>query len=80
MHYGNQGFLVDWDAQKAVWDGLFSSEMLAVSTSASHPSPLTSSILKPNLPEGEHNGVFPPDHGALFRSSKDTGCIRPIRI
>jgi len=26
-----QGYLVDWDAQKAIWDGLFSSEVLSVS-------------------------------------------------
>lgn len=25
-----QGYLVDWDAQKAVWDGVFSSEVLNV--------------------------------------------------
>ncbi|KAI1785539.1 actin-like protein Arp6 [Ganoderma leucocontextum] len=28
-----KGFLVDWDAQKAIWDGLFSTEVLAVNTS-----------------------------------------------
>jgi len=27
-----QGYLVDWDAQKAIWDGLFSSEVLNVDT------------------------------------------------
>jgi actin-related protein 6 len=26
-----QGYLVDWDAQKAVWDGIFSDQVLAVS-------------------------------------------------
>lgn len=25
-----QGYLVDWDAQKAVWDGIFSSEVIGV--------------------------------------------------
>lgn len=25
-----QGYLVDWDAQKAVWDGIFSDEVLGV--------------------------------------------------
>lgn len=25
-----QGYLVDWDAQKAVWDGLFSSHVFGV--------------------------------------------------
>lgn len=27
-----QGYLVDWDAQKAVWDGIFSDQVLAVSS------------------------------------------------
>jgi len=27
-----QGYLVDWDAQKAVWDGIFSDEVLGVDT------------------------------------------------
>ena len=26
-----QGYLVDWDAQKAIWDGMFSEDVLAVS-------------------------------------------------
>ena len=26
-----QGYLVDWDAQKAVWDGIFSDQVLSVS-------------------------------------------------
>ncbi|KAH7885477.1 actin family [Phlebopus sp. FC_14] len=33
LHYRlpfEKGYLVDWDAQKAVWDGLFSSQLLAV--------------------------------------------------
>jgi len=30
-----QGYLVDWDAQKAVWDGVFSSEVVGVNTSES---------------------------------------------
>ncbi|RPD77652.1 actin-like protein Arp6 [Lentinus tigrinus ALCF2SS1-7] len=30
-----KGFLVDWDAQKAIWDGLFSKEVLAVNTAES---------------------------------------------
>lgn len=30
-----QGYLVDWDAQKAVWDGVFSSEVLNVDTTES---------------------------------------------
>ncbi|KAI0632288.1 actin-like protein Arp6 [Trametes polyzona] len=28
-----KGFLVDWDAQKAIWDGLFSNDVLRVNTS-----------------------------------------------
>jgi len=28
-----QGYLVDWDAQKAVWDGIFSDEVLGVKNS-----------------------------------------------
>ncbi|KAI0335723.1 actin-like protein Arp6 [Cubamyces sp. BRFM 1775] len=28
-----KGFLVDWDAQKAVWDGIFSSDVLGLNTS-----------------------------------------------
>ncbi|SRR6266576_6367732 len=27
-----QGYLVDWDAQKAVWDGIFSDEVLGVNS------------------------------------------------
>ncbi|TFK90533.1 actin-like protein Arp6 [Polyporus arcularius HHB13444] len=30
-----KGLLVDWDAQKAIWDGLFSNEALAVNTAES---------------------------------------------
>ncbi|KAI6044922.1 actin-related protein Arp6 [Pisolithus marmoratus] len=38
LHYRlpfEKGYLVDWDAQKAIWDGLFSSEVLSVNTSES---------------------------------------------
>jgi actin-related protein 6 len=41
LHYRlpfEKGYLVDWDAQKAVWDGLFSTEALSVSTSLRSPS------------------------------------------
>ncbi|KAI9058563.1 actin-like protein Arp6 [Trametes sanguinea] len=34
-HPFEKGFLVDWDAQKAIWDGVFSSEVLGVNTSRS---------------------------------------------
>jgi len=30
-----QGYLVDWDAQKAVWDGIFSNEVIGVCLSFS---------------------------------------------
>ncbi|THH10060.1 hypothetical protein EW146_g8492 [Bondarzewia mesenterica] len=30
-----QGYLVDWDAQKAIWDGMFSDEVLAVDATES---------------------------------------------
>ncbi|GLB38716.1 putative actin family protein [Lyophyllum shimeji] len=38
LHYRlpfEKGYLVDWDAQKAVWDGIFSSEVLAIDTTES---------------------------------------------
>ncbi|KAG1901091.1 actin-related protein Arp6 [Suillus fuscotomentosus] len=38
LHYRlpfEKGYLVDWDAQKAVWDGVFSSEVLNVDTAES---------------------------------------------
>lgn len=38
LHYRlpfEKGYLVDWDAQKAVWDGVFSSEVLNVDTADS---------------------------------------------
>lgn len=38
LHYRlpfEKGYLVDWDAQKAIWDGLFSSEVLSVNASES---------------------------------------------
>ncbi|KAF8074027.1 actin-related protein Arp6 [Lyophyllum atratum] len=38
LHYRlpfEKGYLVDWDAQKAVWDGIFSSEVLAINTTES---------------------------------------------
>ncbi|TDL17756.1 Actin/actin-like protein [Rickenella mellea] len=38
LHYRlpfERGYLTDWDAQKAVWDGVFSSEVLGVNTSES---------------------------------------------
>ncbi|KAH7915450.1 actin-related protein Arp6 [Hygrophoropsis aurantiaca] len=38
LHYRlpfEKGYLIDWDAQKAVWDGLFSSEVLGISAAES---------------------------------------------
>ncbi|RDB14700.1 Actin-like protein ARP6 [Hypsizygus marmoreus] len=38
LHYRlpfEKGYLVDWDAQKAVWDGIFSSDVLAINTTDS---------------------------------------------
>ncbi|EIW74652.1 actin-related protein Arp6 [Coniophora puteana RWD-64-598 SS2] len=38
LHYRlpfEKGYLVDWDAQKAVWDGLFSADALGINTSES---------------------------------------------
>ncbi|KIM40974.1 hypothetical protein M413DRAFT_72674 [Hebeloma cylindrosporum] len=38
LHYRlpfEKGYLVDWDAQKAVWDGIFSDEVLGVDTTQS---------------------------------------------
>ncbi|KAG5643337.1 hypothetical protein DXG03_001056 [Asterophora parasitica] len=38
LHYRlpfEKGYLVDWDAQKAVWDGIFSSEVLGINTTES---------------------------------------------
>ncbi|PFH51208.1 hypothetical protein AMATHDRAFT_75070 [Amanita thiersii Skay4041] len=38
LHYRlpfEKGFLVDWDAQKAVWDGIFSDEVLGIDTTNS---------------------------------------------
>ncbi|PPQ95265.1 hypothetical protein CVT26_014839 [Gymnopilus dilepis] len=38
LHYRlpfEKGYLVDWDAQKAVWDGIFSDEVLGVDTTES---------------------------------------------
>ncbi|OJA12187.1 hypothetical protein AZE42_03943, partial [Rhizopogon vesiculosus] len=38
LHYRlpfEKGYLVDWDAQKAIWDGVFSSEVLNVDTAES---------------------------------------------
>ncbi|KAF8887162.1 actin-related protein Arp6 [Infundibulicybe gibba] len=38
LHYRlpmEKGYLVDWDAQKAVWDGLFSEEVLDINTTES---------------------------------------------
>ncbi|KAI8978721.1 actin-like protein Arp6 [Trametes punicea] len=32
-HPFEKGFIVDWDAQKAVWDGIFSNEVLGLNTS-----------------------------------------------
>ncbi|KAG6900146.1 hypothetical protein C0993_002295 [Termitomyces sp. T159_Od127] len=30
-----KGYVIDWDAQKAIWDGLFSSEVLSIDTTGS---------------------------------------------
>ncbi len=38
-----KGYLVDWDAQKAIWDGIFSDQVLNVSIHA--PVTLCSSLL-----------------------------------
>jgi hypothetical protein len=40
-----KGYLVDWDAQKAIWDGIFSDRVLSVSLHAPviHSSPLIQS-------------------------------------
>ncbi|ETW81470.1 hypothetical protein HETIRDRAFT_318154 [Heterobasidion irregulare TC 32-1] len=38
LHYRlpfEKGYLVDWDAQKAIWDGMFSEDVLAIDTSES---------------------------------------------
>ncbi|KAF9465310.1 actin-related protein Arp6 [Collybia nuda] len=38
LHYRlpfEKGYLVDWDAQKAVWDGIFSAEVLGINTTES---------------------------------------------
>jgi hypothetical protein len=39
MVTARQGYLVDWDAQKAVWDGIFSAEVLGVSQSINGSTP-----------------------------------------
>ena len=44
-HLVIKGYLVDWDAQKAIWDGIFSDQVLNVSIHA--PSNLSSSLAYP---------------------------------
>lgn len=39
VSYVMKGYLVDWDAQKAIWDGIFSDQVLNVSSRVTyHPS------------------------------------------
>ena len=73
-----QGYLVDWDAQKAIWDALFSPEVLGVSTWHAVFTSLifclsfllvvtltTMSFRFPNK-QDKSRRVFSSDHGALL--------------
>ena len=55
-----QGYIVDWDAQKAVWDGVFSPEVLGVSLGHSE----FHSTLK--AASDQPRRVFTSDHRALL--------------
>ena len=44
-HLSYQGYLVDWDAQKAIWDGIFSNQVLNVNIHVlRHPFPFRSPV------------------------------------
>ncbi|KAH0585832.1 hypothetical protein H2248_007122 [Termitomyces sp. 'cryptogamus'] len=53
-----KGYLVDWDAQKAVWDGLFSSEVLSVDTTGSRLLITEPYFNLPNIQEVYDQFVF----------------------
>ncbi|KAG6856228.1 hypothetical protein H0H87_006322 [Tephrocybe sp. NHM501043] len=53
-----KGYLVDWDAQKAVWDGIFSSEVLAIDTAMSSLLITEPYFNLPNLQEVYDQFVF----------------------
>lgn len=46
-----QGYLVDWDAQKAVWDGIFSDEVLGVNVESYHRVYCRFHVLKRLIPQ-----------------------------
>lgn len=54
-----QGFVVDWDAQKAVWDGIFSDQVFGVCPLPFHHVTLI-------LLLDQHHGVLPYTHRTLF--------------
>ncbi|KAF5377934.1 hypothetical protein D9615_006717 [Tricholomella constricta] len=61
LHYRlpfEKGYLVDWDAQKAVWDGIFSSEVLAINTTESSLLITEPYFNLPNLQEVYDQFVF----------------------
>ncbi|KAI0667701.1 actin-like protein Arp6 [Trametes maxima] len=63
-----KGFLVDWDAQKAVWDGIFSSEVLGVNTSEASLLITEPYFNLPNLQDIYDQFVFEEyEFGAYFR-------------
>ncbi|TFK52383.1 actin-related protein Arp6 [Heliocybe sulcata] len=61
LHYRRpfeKGYLVDWDAQKAVWDGIFSEEVLKVNTTESSLLITEPYFNLPNLQEVYDQFVF----------------------
>ncbi|KZT23398.1 actin-related protein Arp6 [Neolentinus lepideus HHB14362 ss-1] len=61
LHYRlpfEKGYLVDWDAQKAVWDGIFSEEVLRVNTTESSLLITEPYFNLPNLQEVYDQFVF----------------------
>ncbi|KAF9026471.1 actin-related protein Arp6 [Hymenopellis radicata] len=54
-----KGYLVDWDAQKAIWDGVFSDKVLNVSTPPNRPLLITEPYFNlPNIQEVYDQFVF----------------------
>src|SRR6267154_880781 len=70
-----QGYLVDWDAQKAVWDGVFSSEVLNVGLSCD------SGLMNIDLAyTGGYRRVFAAHNGTVLQPAKYPRCLRSVYL
>lgn len=74
LHYRlpfEKGYLVDWDAQKAVWDGIFSDEVLNINTTESSLFITEPYFNLPNIQEIYDQFVFEEyDYQSYYRCAR----------